>query len=602
MDEKVILFGAGEFSKRAIKILGNNAIKYIVDNDERKKGKSIEKIPVYLYSEKKQELVNQNIVIATSSKYCTEIQEQLYKDGISSILKLGDIQSAIVKKKIENRFDYFRVYNKAINWIKKNSVDQKAIICNSELKKGYPEVTGYYIPTLIRWGYRELAINYANWLISIQKKDGSWYDTNDKAPYIFDSAQILKGLIAARTIMKDKSVIDKSIIRGCEWILSRMDENGRLVTPETECWGEDEQTCSEVIHLYCLSPIKEAGTLFDKMEYLDAADKIFLYYKEKYYDKIMNFSLLSHFYAYLMEALLDLGEIKMCREAMKKIADKQKISGAIPAYNNCDWVCSTGLFQLALVWFRLGENEKGNNVFSYACKLQNESGGWYGSYISEENPNEENTYFPTSEISWANKYFLDALYYKNKSEFDNISNGFMASIPKDDGRYLIVKERIATQDKKVLDVGCGKGRYLRNLLEEYPSNSYYGVDISCQALKELENMNVKYKIGTLTCIPYEDQMFDVTYTCEAMERAIDFENAIREMVRVTKKGGIIVVVDKNDECYGELEIGEWEKWPNEEKLRKCMLQFCDEVVVEHNLPYENGERKDLFLAWIGMVK
>lgn len=40
-----------------------------------------------------------------------------------------------------------------------------------------------------------------------------------------------------------------------------------------------------------------------------------------------------------------------------------------------NWVCSTGLFQLALVWFRLGELERGNKAFSHACKLQNASGG-----------------------------------------------------------------------------------------------------------------------------------------------------------------------------------------------------------------------------------
>lgn len=44
-------------------------------------------------------------------------------------------------------------------------------------------------------------------------------------------------------------------------------------------------------------------------------------------------------------------------------------------------------------------------MFNYACKLQNKSGGWYGSYLSEENENEINTYFPNSEISWAVKYF-----------------------------------------------------------------------------------------------------------------------------------------------------------------------------------------------------
>lgn len=124
--------------------------------------------------------------------------------------------------------------------------------------------------------------------------------------------------------------------------------------------------------------------------------------------------MLSHFYAYVMEGLVDIGESEIAREAMKKIAILQRESGAVPAYKDCSWVCSTGLFQLAIVWYKLGENERGNRAFEYACKLQNKTGGWFGSYLVKENPKENNTYFPMSEISWANKYFLDAYYLRNR--------------------------------------------------------------------------------------------------------------------------------------------------------------------------------------------
>lgn len=53
---------------------------------------------------------------------------------------------------------------------KNHSIDGHAIMCTSERRKEYPEVTGYYIPTLLRWGYRVLALNYAEWLLQVQKK------------------------------------------------------------------------------------------------------------------------------------------------------------------------------------------------------------------------------------------------------------------------------------------------------------------------------------------------------------------------------------------------------------------------------------------------
>lgn len=600
--KNMILFGAGNTARNAISVIGENKIAYIVDNDIEKIGKKIDNLVVYSYESKKEEIKNYDVVISVSERYVGEIASQLSNDGILSYQCLGEVLSSITREKIAERFDFIEVYNKAISWIKENSIQGESIICTSELKKGYPEVTGYYIPTLIRWGYRDIALSYTRWLLEIQKSDGSWYDTNDSAPYIFDTAQVLKGLLAGRNIIEDKDEIDKAIIKGCDWILSCMNEEGRLVTPDTNCWGNDEETCSELVHLYCISPIIEAGVIYEKREYTKSAEKIIKFYMKYYYDKIMNFSLLSHFYAYVMEALLDLGYKDMCKEAMDKIAIKQNDSGGVPAYNNVDWVCSTGLFQLALVWFRLGDVDKGNKTFEYACKLQNESGGWFGSYISEKNPNEINTYFPNVEISWANKYFLDALYYKNKAEFDKLAPQFLMSISQEDGRYLTVKKVLKESGQKILDVGCGKGRYLRNLLKDFPNNIYHGVDISSEVIKYMSDLDVICKEGTLTNIPYGDKEFDITYTCEALEHAIDIKSAIREMTRVTKQGGFIVVVDKNDSCYGELEIGKWEQWLNEDSLKRILDEYCSEVEIYHGLEYENMKNRDLFTAWIGKVK
>lgn len=414
---KNVLFGAGVFAPEAIKLLGKEEIAFIVDNNPEKDECNVDGVPVRLYSTVREELLDYTIIVSVSKKYENEICEQLKRDGYINYTTLGRIKSEMTCEKISRQFDEALCFERATNWIRNNSINGECIICNSDKLKGYPEVTGYYIPSLVRWGYREQAEKFANWLLSIQQEDGAWMDTDGNDPYIFDSAQILKGLLAVRDIYSgDVNKLDNAIIDGCEWILRQMTDEGRLVTPSTQCWGTDESTCSELIHLYCLSPISEAGKLYNKPEYLVSVKKIFEYYRNHYYEKIMSFSLLSHFYAYIMEALIDLGYIDMCREAMAHIANIQKESGAVPAYNNVDWVCSTGLFQLALVWFKLGDVEKGNSAFEYACRLQNDTGGWFGSYLSEDNSDEINTYFSSSEISWANKYYLDALYYKKRTE------------------------------------------------------------------------------------------------------------------------------------------------------------------------------------------
>lgn len=87
-----------------------------------------------------------------------------------------------------------------------------------------------------------------------------------------------------------------------------------------------------------------------------------------------------------------------------------------------------------------------------------------------------------------------------------------------------------------------------------------------------------------------------------MEHAIDIENAVKEMVRVTKSNGYVVIVDKNKASYGMLEIGDWEQWLDESELRCIMEKYCTSVEVKHGLAYENMLSHDLFSAWIGIVK
>lgn len=310
-------------------------------------------------------------------------------------------------------------YERALLWIANNTIEDKGVAVSSKERRIYPEVTGYYIPTLLKWGEKERACNFAKHLCSIQKEDGSWYDCEDKAPYVFDSAQILKGLVAIKDILPE---VDEHIIKGCDWILSNMQSDGRLTTPSKDAWGNSEDFCSELIHIYCLSPIKDAGEIFKKPEYLVAVDKILGYYKKEKIDKIKNFSLLSHFYAYVMEGLFDLGEVDLCKESMERLEKYRNRKGAIPGLKDVPWVCSTGLFQLAIVWYKLGELEKGNTLFYYALNLQNESGGWYGSYPASGllskfyRGRKKPYYFPNEEISWAVKYFLDALYLKKELE------------------------------------------------------------------------------------------------------------------------------------------------------------------------------------------
>lgn len=494
--------------------------------------------------------------------------------------------------------DYLNVFKKAERWIEEYTLNANGIAVTSRNIIPYPEVTGYYIPTLLTWGYREKAINYAKWLCSIQKEDGSWYSSDNAAPYVFDSAQILKGLVSIQDLYPESK---NSLLRGCDWILSNIQDNGRLTTPTQDAWG-DGTVCSELIHLYCLSPLVRVSEKYGVQKYKEAAKKVLEYYKKNCMDEILNFNILSHFYAYIMEALVDLGEIEIAQTAMKRIEKLQKKNGAIPAYKNVNWVCSTGIFQFALVWYKLGELEKGNKAFAYACKLQNKTGGWNGSYTNHTllkyfGKKYKATYFPRAEISWAVKYFLDALHYKLKLEFERLAPIFSEVIDKSDGRYkLVLKNILDKNSHTICDVGCGKGRYLRNLLQDAEQCKYHAVDLSEQVMKNIDS-RVDRRQGTLVNIPYENEKFDFVYTVEALEHAVQIENAIKELLRVTKKNGTIIIIDKEKSNLGKLKIDEWEQWIDTDEIERIVSSFGCSIEIIRKIPYEN-RKDDLFWAWV----
>lgn len=501
---------------------------------------------------------------------------------------------------INNKVNQF---NLALKWIENNTINNNGIVVNSKERIIYPEVTGYFIPSLLQWGEKERACSYAKYLCSIQKEDGSWYDAYNNAPYVFDSAQILKGLIAIRTIMPE---VDAYILKGCDWLLSNMQTDGRLVTPSEDAWGEDEDFCSELIHIYCLSPIKDAGIIYKKNEYIDSVNKILNYYKKEKIEKIKNFSLLSHFYAYVMEGLYDLGEIELCLESMERLEKYRNSKGGIPGLNDVPWVCSTGLFQLALVWYKLGNIEKGNSLFYYALSLQNKTGGWYGSYQAPSffapfyKGRKKPFYFPDAEISWAVKYFLDALAIKEKLEFERQSSIFQEEIDEKDGRYSLIRSIINSiagdEVKKVCDIGCGKGRYVKRLLAEYPNNDYYVADLSSSVMEKIGEECEK-KVCGITNILYDNDIFDLVYVCEALEHAINIRGAFKELYRIVKKGGKIIIIDKPIEKLGQLDIYEWEQWISDEDIKKYTKECGGVLEIIESISYEN-KNDGLFRAWI----
>lgn len=110
------------------------------------------------------------------------------------------------------------------------------------------------------------------------------------------------------------------------------------------------------------------------------------------------------------------------------------------------------------------------------------------------------------------------------------------------GRYGIDAEAA-----EVLDVGCGVGLAHRIYSEKF--GRLTGADISLESLSiaRTENPRVSYDHYEGQRLPYSEARFDVcTATCVMHHVApVDWGNFIREMVRVLKPGGAVVIFEHN---------------------------------------------------------
>lgn len=505
--------------------------------------------------------------------------------------KLKGIQKKTKEQQIEKDLFSIERVKKSLDWIEKYAVNNNGIAIESNQPNViYPEVTGYYIPTLLKWGERQRARDFALYLLTIQNENGSWSEPSGKTPYTFDTGQILKGLWE---FIDEDEKFKTAFLRGCDWILTQQREDGSIATPDYSWWGLPfGKRVPESIHVYCLEPLKNAKEKYGIQKYDEFIKKALKFYLAQ--NDLIDFESLSHFHAYIIEGLIDVGEIKRAQKAMNEVAKIQKKDGSVSAYSHVDFVCSTGLFQYAICWYKLGDKERGDKAFAYALSLQNESGGFFGSY--GENAN----YFEKGEIAWAVKYFLDALYYGQQCSYDKIFKIFPNSVDSNDGRLLAVNELIEeSKPQKILDLGCGKGRFSKELMKKHTESQFFGVDLS-QKILNCTPDGLITKQGSLLNIPYADEYFDFIFCIEALEHAINIEGAISEIARVLKKGGRCIVIDKNIKKLGQLQLAHWEQWLDVENLKQIFEDKGLNTDVKLNIPYgKEDTNDDLFVGWIG---
>jgi ubiquinone/menaquinone biosynthesis C-methylase UbiE len=103
------------------------------------------------------------------------------------------------------------------------------------------------------------------------------------------------------------------------------------------------------------------------------------------------------------------------------------------------------------------------------------------------------------------------------------------------------------QGEIILDAGCGTGVFTFDILS--PGPQIVGLDISLpmlmQAGKKLKGFPFQMVLADMLNLPFPESSFGKAVSVTALEFVEDAKDAVRELFRVTEKGGYIVVATLN---------------------------------------------------------
>jgi SAM-dependent methyltransferase len=138
--------------------------------------------------------------------------------------------------------------------------------------------------------------------------------------------------------------------------------------------------------------------------------------------------------------------------------------------------------------------------------------------------------------------------------YESLNNELKIELKDEDeeSRYCIqlydhVVNKVDVKDKKVLEVGCGRGGGASYISRYYKPSSYIGMDISQSSCNFCNNYhkvdNLSFIHGIAESIPFEDNSFDFVVNVESARCYNDMQAFFNEVYRILRPGGKLLLAD-----------------------------------------------------------
>lgn len=128
-----------------------------------------------------------------------------------------------------------------------------------------------------------------------------------------------------------------------------------------------------------------------------------------------------------------------------------------------------------------------------------------------------------------------------------LTEGADTATPRNLARRLDLIRQHVNGNDYVLDVGCGRAEYVRNLLAHAPNT--FGIETSAQKVAECHrvrpHLRERVMKASAEAIPFPDRHFDLVILNEVLEHVLDQDAALREISRVMKPNGKLLLFCPN---------------------------------------------------------
>lgn len=445
------------------------------------------------------------------------------------------------------------------------------------------------LPTLAACGLREPTQRLMAWLLNQQSEQGGFCNASG-SPCRLTTATVLRSLLM---LLDESPPSDGRIAAAAEsaaaWLARQADQSEGREPP-----GSLLNWTSPATRLIPLAAQFRASVMFHQPLWqrcaIEAAQRL-----RRAHD-LARWNMPTHVQGEVAQALLDLGWRDDASRLMAQFAALQRTKGDVPALASVRWVSSAGLARLAQCWCELGETARADAALAALYRRQMPDGGIAGSWGPGA------AYHPLRQTTSAACLAIQASLAQVAASFAQYDAEAGDPLLPGDGRLRAVTEFVATlpPGSRIADIGCGTGRYLSRLCAAYPRHTWTGIDICPRAVAQLP-AGVAAVRGSLLNLPLPDAALDAVYCVEALEHALLPEQAIRELARVVRPGGRLLVIDKHRRAQALSEHQPWEQWFEPDEVCDWLRAHCDEV---YSAAVAHGPQRtsSVFVAWTARRK